>query len=218
MVLPEDGVSPPAAHLSHEEAATFTCAGLTAWSALVSGAGVRAGDTVLVLGTGGVSMFALQFARLLGAEVIVTSSRDDKLERARELGAAAGVNYRQVPKWAEAVKELTGGRGVDLVVEVGGADTLPQSLRAVRFGGQISLVGNLTGGVLELSIIPVFMRHLRIQGILVGHREGFEAMTRAVAAHRMRPVVDRVFSFAEAPKAFEHLAAGRHFGKICVRF
>jgi NADPH:quinone reductase-like Zn-dependent oxidoreductase len=129
----------------------------------------------------------------------------------------AGVNYREQPQWAGAVKELTGGRGVDLVVEVGGAETLPQSVRALRVGGQVSLIGNLTGGSLELSIIPIFMRHLRIQGILVGHREGFEAMARAVAAHEMRPVVDRVFELVDSRQAFEHLARGGHFGKICVR-
>lgn len=218
MVLSEDGVMPSPAHLSDEQAATLTCAGLTAWSALVTHGDLRAGDRVLVLGTGGVSVFALQFARMLGARVIVTSSSDEKLERAKQLGASFGINYRTTPKWAAAVKELTAGQGVDHVVEVGGADTLPQSVRAVRPGGQISLVGNLTGGVLDFNIIPVFMRHLRIQGVLVGHRESFEAMSRAIEEHRMQPVVDRVFPWTEARQAFEYLTSGRHFGKICLRF
>jgi len=217
MVLSEEGVVPAPAHLSDVEAATFTCAGLTAWSALVTRANTKEGDTVLVLGTGGVSIFALQFARLLGAQVIVTSSSDAKLERAVELGATATVNYRETPQWAKAVKKLTDGRGVDLVVEVGGAETLPQSVHAVRPGGQISLIGNLSGGVLDFNLIPVFMRGVRIQGIMVGHREGFEAMTQTVADHQMRPVVDRVNSWGEARQAFEHLAAGRHLGKICLR-
>ena len=218
MVLSEEGVMPSPEHLSDEEAATLTCAGLTAWSALVTHGGIQKGDTVLVLGTGGVSVFALQFARLLGARVIVTSSSDDKLERAKELGAAAGINYLEIPQWAVAVKELTAGQGVDHVVEVGGADTLPQSVRAVRPGGQISLVGNLTGGVLDFNLIPVIMRHLRIQGVLVGHRESFAAMSRAIEEHQMRPVVDRSFPWTEARQAFEHLATGQHFGKIGLSF
>lgn len=218
MVLPADGVCPVPDHLEDVEAATLTCAGLTAWSALVSQANIRAGDRVLLLGTGGVSLFALQFARLLGAEVVITSGSDEKLERAMTLGASAGFNYRSLPDWGKAVKQWTGGRGVDLVVEVGGSDTLPQSLRAVRPGGQISLVGNLTGGRLELDLVPIFMRHIRLQGILVGHRQGFEAMTRAIASHSMRPVVDRAFPLDEAPRAFAAFAEERHFGKICLQF
>jgi len=217
MVLSEEGVVAAPEHLSDVEAATLTCAGLTAWSALVTQADVGEGDTVLVLGTGGVSIFALQIARLLGAQVIVTSSSDAKLERARDLGATVTLNYSETPKWAKAVKEMTNGRGVDLVVEVGGADTLPQSVLAVRPGGQISLMGNVTGGALELNLIPVFMRGVRIQGILVGHRQGLEALSRFITEHQMRPVVDRVFAWSEARQAFEHLAAARHFGKICLR-
>lgn len=218
MVLSEEGVMPSPEHLSDEEAATLTCAGITAWSALVTHGGIGEGDTVLVLGTGGVSIFALQFARLLGAQVIVTSSSDEKLERAKELGAGAGINYRKTPQWAEAVKELTAGEGVDHVIEVGGAETLPQSVRAVRPGGQISLVGNLTGGVLELDIVPVFMRHLRLQGVLVGHRESFAAMIRAISEHQMQPIVDRVFPWTEARRAFEYLTTGQHFGKVALSF
>ena len=218
MVLPEAGVIPAPEHLSDVEAATLTCAGLTAWSALATRADVGQGDTVLVLGTGGVAIFALQFAQILGAQVIVTSSSDTKLVRARELGATAAINYGEIPQWSKAVKEITAGRGVDLVVEVGGADTLPQSVRAVRPGGQISLIGNLSGGVLDFNLNPVFMRGVRIQGILVGHRQGFEAMNQAIIEHQMRPVVDRVFPWSEARQALEHLAGGRHFGKVCLRF
>ena len=218
MVLSERAVIPVPEHLSDEEAATLTCAGLTAWSALVTHGGVRAGDTVLVLGTGGVSIFALQFARLLGADVIITSSSDEKLDRAEELGALAGINYRRWRGWGSQAKKLTADQGVDLVIEVGGAETLEQSVQAVRFGGQIILIGNLTGGKVDFNFIPIFMRHLKIQGILVGHREGAEAMMRAVAQHRMHPVVDQVFDIDDARQAFEALGSGSHFGKICLRF
>jgi NADPH:quinone reductase-like Zn-dependent oxidoreductase len=225
MTARADGVVRVPEHLSDEEAACLPCAGVTAWHALAGGRGesggsggrVVAGDTVLTLGTGGVSIFALQLARLLGALVIVTSSSDEKLERARALGAWQTVNYRKVPEWGQRVKELTGGRGVDHVIEVGGARTLPRSLQAVRPGGEISLIGVLSGTVEDLSIIPILMRGIRIQGILVGSREHFEDMNRAVEAHGMRPVVDRVFPFEEAREAFEHMAAARHFGKICIR-
>jgi len=218
MVLSEEGVVRVPEYLSDEEAATLPCAAVTAWSALVTEGGVTAGDVVLVQGTGGVSIFALQLARLLGARVIVTSSSDEKLARAKELGAEAGINYREVPEWGERAKELTGGVGVDHVIEVGGAGTLVQSLRAVRMGGRISLIGVLAGGKVDLSLALVFMQRIRLQGILVGHRESFEAMNRALAAHRLRPVIDRTFPFKDARAAFEHLAAGRHLGKICLRF
>jgi len=216
-VFSEEGVSLSPEHLSDPEAATLTCAGVTAWNAVTSGGVVGEDSTVLVLGTGGVAIFALQFAQLLGARVIVTSSSDEKLERARELGAVAGINYRQEPAWAKRVKELTEGRGVDLVVEVGGAETLPQSVLAVRPGGQISLIGNLGGGVVDLNLIPVFMRGVRIQGILVGNRENVESMSSAMTEHQMRPVVDRVLPWTDVRQALEHLGAGRHFGKICLR-
>jgi NADPH:quinone reductase-like Zn-dependent oxidoreductase len=204
-------------HLSDEEAATLPCAAVTAWSALVTEGGVTAGETVLVQGTGGVSLFALQIAKLLGARVIATSSRDEKLERVREMGAAETINYREVPEWGMRAKELTGGTGVDHVVEVGGAGTLQQSLRAVRFGGTISLIGNLAGTKTELLLTQIFMQRIRVNGILVGHREGFEAMNRAMALHGVRPVIDRVFPFEEFRAAFDHMAAGEHFGKIVVR-
>ncbi len=210
-------VVPVPAHLSDEEAATLPCAAVTAWNALAEAGSVRAGDTVLTLGTGGVSIFALQLARLLGARVVITSSSDEKLERARELGAWQGINYRSTPEWGRRVKELTGGRGVDHVVEVGGAGTLAQSLAAVRTAGTISLIGVLAGRVTDLDVASILMRTVRIQGVLVGSRACFEALNRAVDLHRLRPVIDRVVPFTEVPLAFEHLAAGHHFGKVCVR-
>jgi NADPH:quinone reductase-like Zn-dependent oxidoreductase len=217
VALDAEGVVPVPEHLSFEEAACLPCAGVTAWSALVEQGSLKAGDTLLVLGTGGVSLFALQFAHLLGARVIVTSSSDAKLERARALGATDVVNYRTTPDWAEAVKEMTGGRGADHVLEVGGAGTLAKSLRAVRMGGQLSLVGNLAGLDAHLNLGLVFMQGVRVQGVLVGSRETFEAMNRAIALHRLRPVVDRVFAFEEARAALEHLASQQHFGKVVIR-
>jgi len=217
VVLAAEGVAPFPEHLSFEEAACLPCAALTAWSAVAGPRGMTAGETLLVLGTGGVSLFALQLGRLLGARVLVTSSSDAKLERARELGAAGVVNYRTRPDWDEAVRERTGGRGVDRVVEVGGAGTLARSLRAVRTGGTVCLVGNLSGLEARLNLAHVFMRAVELRGVLVGSREGFEAMSRAIALHEMRPVVDRVFAFDDAPAAFRHLESGAHFGKVVVR-
>lgn len=215
-VYDQDGVVKIAAHLTDEEAATLPCAAVTAWSALVTEGGVKAGDTVLVQGTGGVSLFALQFARILGARVIATSSSGEKLERVREMGAHETINYREVPDWGKRAKELTDGAGVDHVVEVGGAGTLSQSLQAVRFGGTVSLIGNLSGTKTEILLTHIFMQKIRVNGILVGHRESFEAMNRAIALHALRPVIDRTFSLEEAPAAFDHMAAGGHFGKIVV--
>jgi NADPH:quinone reductase-like Zn-dependent oxidoreductase len=216
MVVDAEGVVAAPEHLSDAAAATLPCAALTAWNIVVTEGETRPGDVVLVQGTGGVALFALQLARLAGARVIVTSSSDDKAARARELGAWETINYRSTPEWGRAARELTGGRGVDLVVEVGGAGTLGQSLKAVRFGGRICLIGNLAGGVGELSLFPIFMQKVRLQGVLVGDRESFEAMNRAVAVHRLQPVVDSTFPLAEARGAFEHLAAGRHFGKVAI--
>lgn len=216
MVLSADGVVPVPEHLSDVEAATLPCAALTAWSALVEQGSVTAGDVVLVQGTGGVSVFALQIAQLLGARVIVTSSSDAKLERARNLGAWQTVNYVSEPAWGAAVRRLTDGRGVDHVVEVGGAGTLEQSLRAIRVGGEVSVIGVLSGAASEINIVPILMQHLRLQGILVGSREAFVRMNRAFAVHRLRPVVDRVVPMSQAREAFEYMAAGSHLGKICI--
>jgi NADPH:quinone reductase-like Zn-dependent oxidoreductase len=217
VVLHEEGVVPVPAHLSDEEAATLPCAAVTAWSALVVQGGLKAGETVLVLGTGGVSLFALQFARLLGARVIVTSSSDEKLDRARGLGAAETINYRATPDWEKRVRELTDGAGADHVVEVGGAGTFAKSVRSVRIGGRISLIGNLSGTKTEVNLAPILMQNIRVQGVMVGSRETFESMNRALALHGLRPVLDRVFPFAEARAALEHMAGQGHFGKICIR-
>jgi NADPH:quinone reductase-like Zn-dependent oxidoreductase len=217
VVLHEEGVVHVPPHLTDEEAATLPCAGVTAWSALVTAGRLTAGDSVLLQGTGGVSIFALQFARALGLHPILTSSSDEKLERARELGAGGLINYRQVPDWGARAREVAGGAGVDLVVEVGGAGTLDQSLKAVRMGGTICLIGNLAGIVAQIPLTAVFMQQVRLQGILVGHREGFETMNRAIALRGLRPVVDRVFPFEEARGAFELMGAAGHFGKVCIR-
>ncbi len=218
VVLHEDGVVHVPEHLTDEEVATLPCAAVTAWNALITSGGVKAGDTVLVQGTGGVSIFALQFAQLLGARVIATSSSNKKLERVRQLGASDGINYKETPDWDKQVKELTGGSGIDRVVEVGGAGTLTKSLRAVRIGGQISLIGVLTGGSGEISTAAILMKNVRVQGIYVGSREMFEAMNRAITLHKLRPIVDRVFPFEEVPEALRYMESGAHFGKICVRF
>ena len=217
MLLDEEGLVAVPESLSDEQAATLPCAAVTAWNALVTEGGVVAGDTVLVQGTGGVSIFALQLGVILGARVLVTSSSDAKLARAKELGAWELINYKEVPAWGVRARELTGGRGVDHVVEVGGAGTFEQSLQALRPGGTLSLIGVLAGAALELRLPAIQMRMLRVQGLLVGHRDSFEAMNRAIAHHGLRPVVDQVFPLAEARAAFEHLASGAHFGKVVVR-
>lgn len=216
MVLAEQGVAPVPAHLDDVEAATLPCAALTAWRAVIVEGKIGPGQSVLVQGTGGVSLFALQFAKLAGAFVIVTSSRDDKLERARALGADATINYHTTPEWGKRARAIAGG-GIDHVVEVGGQGTLEQSLRAVRAGGTLSMIGVLSGGSMDARLGMVVTRHVRLQGITVGSRDDFLAMSRAIARSRLRPVVDRVFDFAELPQAFDHLAAGRHFGKVCIR-
>ncbi len=215
VVFHENGLVAVPDHLSFEEAASLPCAAVTAWNALIE-AGLKAGDTVLTLGTGGVSLFALQFARLAGAQVFITSSSDEKLARAKELGASEGINYKTTPDWDKKVRELTGGVGVDHVVEVGGAGTLPRSLRAVRAAGHIALIGVLSGGG-EVNPMPVLMKAVRLQGVFVGSRAMFEAMNRAVAERQLRPVIDRVFPFTEVHAAYRHLESGAHFGKIVVR-
>ncbi|HEY5791107.1 MAG TPA: NAD(P)-dependent alcohol dehydrogenase, partial [Gammaproteobacteria bacterium] len=213
-----EAVWPVPAHLSDVQAATLPVAALTAWSTLFTHGGLRPGERVLVQGTGGVSLFALQFACAAGARVFVTSSDDAKLARALGMGAEAGLNYRREPGWGARAKEWAGGDGVDLVVEVGGEKTLAESLRAVRVGGQLALIGVLTGGKFDLALGPVVTRHVRLQGITVGHRDGFAAMCRALAESRIEPVVDRVFGFDELHAALDYLESGRHFGKICLAF
>ncbi len=215
-VLHEDGVLPVPGHLTAEEAATLPCAALTAWNALFDSSRIKPGDSVLVQGSGGVSIFALQFARLAGARVIATSSHDAKLDRARALGVSDGINYKTTPDWGDVVRKLTDGIGVDHVVEVGGAGTLPQSLRAVRTGGTISLIGVLSGAG-QVNPMPILMKGVRVQGIFVGSRVMFEEMNRAIALHKLRPVVDRVFPFEEAVEALRYMESGAHFGKIVIR-
>jgi NADPH:quinone reductase-like Zn-dependent oxidoreductase len=217
IVLHEEGLVHVPAHLTDEEAATLPCAAVTAWSALVEQGEVRPGDTVLVLGTGGVSLFTLQFARLAGARVIATTSRDERRDRLRELGAWETINYKTTPDWPKRVKELTGGIGADHVVEVGGGETFNKSVRSVRVGGRVSLIGVLAGITGDVAMNPILMQNIRVQGVIVGSRETFERMNRSVDQHKLRPVVDRVFPFAEARAAFEHMASQAHFGKIVIR-
>lgn len=214
VVLRADGVVAMPQHLTFEQAATLPCAGLTAWNALMEAHRTKPGDVVLLLGTGGVSIFALQFARMLGARAIITSSSDEKLDRAKSMGAWATVNYRRQPDWERAVLELTGGRGADVTVEVGGAGTLPRSIAATRVGGTVSLIGVLTGGTIDPA---TFMRRsIKMQGIYVGSRRMFLDMNRAIEAAGMMPVIDLTVPFAEAPKAYHAMQAAGHFGKIVI--
>jgi NADPH:quinone reductase-like Zn-dependent oxidoreductase len=217
MCLPEGGVVKAPAHVSDEEAATLPCAALTAWSAIVTYDELRPGSKVLVQGTGGVALFALKFAKLLGTHVTIISSSDQKIARAMALGADAAINYTSTPEWAKATREITGGRGFDHIVELGGEKTLPQSLRCIRPGGTLSMIGVLSGGVLAAPLGLVVTRQVRLQGITVGHRDGFEAMMRAVGQHKVKPVVDRVFPFEGLKDALAYLKSGAHFGKIVIR-
>ncbi|MBE9183016.1 NAD(P)-dependent alcohol dehydrogenase [Oculatella sp. LEGE 06141] len=218
VTLHEDGVVHVPEHLSDEEAATLPCAAVTAWHALITAGHLTAGDTVLILGTGGVSLFALQFAKLVGAQVIATSSSDEKIERLLQLGASDAINYKTTPDWEQAVWELTHKAGVDHVVEVGGAGTFNKSLKSVRMGGRVSLIGVLTGSSSEVSTGTILQKSIAVQGIYVGSREMFTAMNRAIALHKMKPMVDRVFPFEQAREALAYMESGAHFGKIVIRF
>jgi NADPH:quinone reductase-like Zn-dependent oxidoreductase len=218
VVLYEDGLVPIPAGLSYEQAACLPCAAVTAWHALMrAGRAIRPGDTVLVLGTGGVSIFALQLARAAGARVIATSSSDEKLARARALGAADGINYVGVPAWDEEVLKRTGGRGVDCVVEVGGAGTLNRSFQSLGHGGKVVLIGVLTGRGGDINPYLLMRKQASLHGIFVGDREMFEEMNRAIELHGITPVVDRVFPFEEAAAAFRYQASGRFVGKVVIR-
>lgn len=216
MCLSEDGVCKVPEYLSDLEAATLPCAALTAWSALVTCSNTRPGDRVLVQGCGGVALFAVAFAKTLGAHVTVISSSEERMERVRKMGADATVNYRSTPEWAKATRDITGGRGYDLILELGGEKTLPQSLRCIRPGGTIAMIGILSGSAMATSLGLIITRQVRLQGVTVGHRDGFEAMLRAMAQHRIKPVIDRVFAFEELKEAMTHLQSGRQFGKVCV--
>jgi NADPH:quinone reductase-like Zn-dependent oxidoreductase len=203
-------------HMNYAEGATLPCAGLTAWNALVPTSQVRAGDTVLLLGTGGVSIFGLQFAKMHGARVIITSSSDEKLKRARALGADETINYKTNPEWEKEVLRLTGGQGVDIVLEVGGAGTFVQSMTSVRASGTIAVIGVLTGigGIVPLGMIGI--QTLSVRGVYVGSVAMFEDMNRAMTLHGTRPVIDRVFPFDQARDALHYLQSAQHFGKIAI--
>ncbi|WP_222547151.1 NAD(P)-dependent alcohol dehydrogenase [Asaia lannensis] len=203
---------------SHAEAATITTAGLTAWRSLFVDDRITPASTVLVQGTGGVSIFALQFAKMAGATVIATSSSDEKLQRLRELGADHLINYRSNPEWGRTAWDITGGRGVDHVVEVGGAASLAQSMEAVRVGGHIATIGILSGVSASLELVPMLLKQFRLQGVLVGSRENQIDMIRALDAHAMRPVLDRSFGLEDIVAAFRYQETNRHFGKICLEF
>lgn len=217
VLLSDQGIVRIPSGYTFEEAATLPCAALTAWSALFPRGELRAGESVLVLGTGGVSIWALQLAIAAGTRVIVTSSSDDKLARARTLGAAETINYRTHPDWQQQVLALTEGHGVDHVIEVGGPGTLEKSLQAVAPSGVVSLIGVLTGfGGFGGSLFPLMARNANLQGIYVGSRFEFERLVAFIEQHQLRPVIDRVFSFDEAPAAYEYLDSGSHFGKVVI--
>ncbi len=216
VALPGQAVLPIPECYDFAQAATLPIAALTAWSALVTEGRVAAGQTIVTLGTGGVSIFALQLGVALGATVIITSSSDARLERARQLGAEHTINYRTHPDWEKQVLEVTGGLGADLVVETGGAGTFDRSVRATRAGGTIALLGALTGLKAEINLGPVLMRRIRIAGIMVDSRAAFIAMLRFLDQHRIEPVIDRTFRFDELRAALSAMQSGGHFGKIVI--
>ncbi|MDJ0633193.1 MAG: NAD(P)-dependent alcohol dehydrogenase [Xenococcaceae cyanobacterium MO_188.B29] len=217
VIFPEDSIVSVPQHLTDAEAATLPCAGVTAWNALIEG-GLKPGDTVLILGTGGVSLFSLQFAQIVGARVIATSSSEEKLVRVKELGAFAGINYQTNPHWEKEVLSLTEGVGVDYIVEVGGAGTLAKSLKAVRFGGNISLIGVLAGTQAQVNPLLAVMKGVSIRGIYVGSKTMFTAMNKAIAHNQIHPIVDRTFPITEIVSALKYLESGSHFGKISLIF
>ncbi len=217
VLFDQNGLVHLPSHLSFEEGATLPCAAVTAWNALYNGRPLLAGQSVLVLGTGGVSIFALQLAHAAGARVIATSSSDAKLARAKALGANDGVNYKQHPEWQQKVLALTGGRGVDHVLEVGGPGTLPRSIEATQLGGQIHLIGVLGGGAGEINPTTAMRKGLILRGIYVGSRQMFEAMNRVIELHQLHPVIDRVFTFEDAKSAYRHMQGQSHVGKIVIK-
>ena len=215
VVMSEDSVVRTPAHLRDAEAAALPCAAVTAWNALIHQGALKAGETVLVQGTGGVSIFALQLAKAAGAQVVATTSSDAKAERLRAMGASVVVNYSQNPEWDDAVRKAAGS--VDQVIEIGGAGTFNRSLKVVRMGGYVALIGNRATPSGEApNLTTALMKGLRIQGIFVGSREMFEAMNRAIALHAIQPVVDRTFAFEDAPTALSYFESGAHFGKVVV--
>jgi NADPH:quinone reductase-like Zn-dependent oxidoreductase len=217
VVLEEEGTVKIPPHLSLEEGATLPCAAVTVWHAMMEHAKLIAGQSVLLQGTGGVSVFGLQLGHAMGLQTIITSSSDAKLAKAKALGATHTINYKTTPDWDKAATQFTGGRGVDQVVEVGGAGTFAKSFGAIRVGGKISMIGNLSGPATELNPGLIMGRRANIQGISVGSTQMFEAMNRAISANGIRPVIDKVFGFDEAKAAYQHMASGAHFGKIVIR-
>jgi NADPH:quinone reductase-like Zn-dependent oxidoreductase len=218
MLIDAEGAIAVPDHLSFEEASTLPCAGLTAWRAIAVEAPIDARSTVLVQGTGGVSIFALQFAKAIGAKVIATSSSDEKLERAKKLGADYLINYKATPEWGKKALELTNGRGADVVVEVGGENTLGKSLEAVRVGGSIVVIGVLGGFTNNIFIPALFGKNAKMIGISVGSREQFAGMNKAIDGWKLHPVIDKTFSFTQVPDALRAMEAAGHFGKICVKY
>ena len=216
IVSHEDGLVEIPEHLSFEEAATLPCAGVTAWNALFKHGGLSENDFVLLEGTGGVSIFGLQFSVAAGARPIITSSRDAKLVRARELGAYGTVNYRTNAEWQDEVRDITGGAGVTHVLEVGGQETLPRAMQALGYGAHIAIIGGLSGFANDMPLGSFVGRGTSVTGIYVGSREDFEAMNAFIIEHRLRPVIDRVFTLEDAPAAYDHMASGSHLGKIVI--
>jgi NADPH:quinone reductase-like Zn-dependent oxidoreductase len=216
--LDQQGIVHAPSNLTDEEAATLPCAGLTSWHSLVTESQLQAGDTVLIQGTGGVSLFGLQFSAMFGARTIVTSSSDAKLERAKSLGATHTINYVKTPVWHPEVRALNGGRGVDHVIEVGGPDSFLQSLQAIRIGGQINMVGYIGSKHGAINPLEILYHRATVRGIPVGSRESFEAMNRAIEANNMRPVIDKVFPWTHAVAAIRYMQEGKHFGKIILKF
>ncbi|KKA09844.1 alcohol dehydrogenase [Pseudomonas ogarae] len=216
MIIHEDSAVGAPDNMSDEEAATLPIAALTAWYALVDYGQIETGQTVLVQGSGGVSVFAAQIATALGAKVIVTSSRDDNLEAVKKLGAVAGVNYRTTPEWAEEVLKLTDGKGVDLLLDVAGGDGINQSIAATKVGGRIAQIGFLTGQASTLNLMPMIFRQTTIRGIAVAPRSSFDRMNEFLNEHKIRPVIDHVYPFDQAREAYEHLATGA-FGKVVIK-
>jgi NADPH:quinone reductase-like Zn-dependent oxidoreductase len=217
-VFPQSGLVAVPSSLSDEEAATLPCAAVTAWHALFENASSGPGDSVVIQGTGGVSIFALQFAVAAGLRTIVTSSSDEKLARARQMGAGETINYKTTPDWEKIARKLTNNEGVDHVIEVGGSDTMPRSLRAVRMQGLVSVIGVLTGAEPSISPVPILMNSVRVQGIYVGSRAMFQRMNRAIEFKRIKPVIDKTFDWTEIKDALRYMESQQHFGKICLRF
>jgi NADPH:quinone reductase-like Zn-dependent oxidoreductase len=217
-VCPEEALVASPNALSDEEAATLPCAALTAWHALFEDQPAIPGETVLIQGTGGVSVFALQFAVSAGLRTIVTSSSDEKLARVKQMGATDTINYKTTPNWEEIARKLTRGEGVERVIEVGGSGTVPRSLQAVRMAGTVSMIGVLSGVEATLSPVPVLMNSIRVQGVYVGSRAMFQRMNRAIELNRVKPVIDKTFEWTDVKQALQYMETGQHFGKICLRW